>query len=154
MTSRRAGLLIVAALLLAGCAVGRPSGFAGRSNSFCSDAVTAIAALSKPTTPKQQLQYATDRYTAMDKTISELTDSALPGGDLGSELRTKWLRPARASLTAGRATLGELRDAVRGGSSSTSAYARTQLIGTEGVDTDLLTQQHLTTCARLFTPPG
>ena len=152
MTSRRTALLIACAVLLAGCAVGRPSGFVGRSNSFCSDALTTIGALVKPTTTKAQLQYATDRYTAMDKTISELTDSTLPAGSVGSELRTKWLRPARASLTAGRSALETLRRDLSSHSSSTAAFARTQQIGVEGVDTDLLAAQHLTTCARLFTP--
>ncbi len=165
MTSRNGliGLLAAAALTVTGCAVRRPTGFTGRSDSFCSDAMKVIAGLSAPTEPAKQLQYALDRYTAVEKAVSELTDSSLPGGSAGDQLRARWLRPARASLTDGRAALVRLRTAVNAvspadrdrttsASSSAAAFELTQAIGTQGVDVGLLRAHGLTQCAALFTP--
>jgi hypothetical protein len=146
--------MCIGACLLGGCAVGRPTGFTARSNSFCSDALTSIAKLKTPTDLKMQIQYATDRYTAVEHTVSELTDSSLPSGSAGQELRTGWLRPARASLLAGRSNLEQLRIAVNAGNTdaAATAFAQTESIGTQGVDTSLLAGRGLADCARLFTP--
>jgi hypothetical protein len=143
-------------VLLTGCDVGRPSGFTGLSNSFCSDTVHQISALKPPLTPKAHLQFATDRYTAVEHLVSELTDSSLPGGSEGQQLRGQWLRPARASLTAGRTVLAELRSAVLADDSASIAttFAASNAIGTAGVDLALLRAHGLTTCARAFTPTG
>lgn len=128
--------------------------FTARSNSFCSDALTAIAKLPTPTSPLQKMQYATDRYTIVEKAVSELTDSSLPSGANGAALRDHWLRPARASLDAGRATMTTLRDAVHSGDTAATgpAFAATRSVGTAGVDTDLLRARGLDRCAVLFTP--
>jgi hypothetical protein len=116
--------------------------------------LTTITKLDRPTDPKMQMQYATDRYTAIEHVVSELTDSTLPSGSAGTRLRTDWLRPARASLAAGRESLEQLRVAVNSGNraSANSAFADTETIGTQGVDTGLLDSQGLNTCARLFVP--
>jgi hypothetical protein len=153
-SSRCAAPLALAALLLAGCAVGRPTGFTARSNSFCADGTRSIAALKQPTDPLMQMQYATDRYTAVEHTVSELTDSNLPGGSIGAQLRSGWLRPARASLVAGRVTLEQLRTAVNAGdpAAATTAFIRAEAIGTQGVDTSLLSARGLSDCVHLFTP--
>jgi hypothetical protein len=147
-----AGLSVI--VLLTGCDVGRPTSFTGRSNSFCSDTVHQISALKPPLTPKAHLQYATDRYTAVEHLVSELTDSSLPGGSTGQQLRSRWLRPARASLTAGRTVLADLRSAVLAddNASITTTFAATNAIGTAGVDLNLLRAHGLNTCARVFTP--
>jgi hypothetical protein len=147
-----AGLSVV--VLLSGCDVGRPTSFTGRSNSFCSDTVHQISALKPPLTPKAHLQFATDRYTAVEHLVSELTDSSLPGGSEGQQLRDQWLRPARASLSAGRTVLADLRSAVHEDNSAsiTSTFAASNSIGTAGVDLALLHSRGLSTCARAFTP--
>lgn len=147
-----AGLSVL--VLLTGCDVGRPTSFTGRTNSFCSDTVQQISALKPPLTPKAHLQFATDRYTAVEHLVSELTDSSLPGDTAGQQLRSLWLRPARTSLTAGRTVLAELRSAVLADDSAsiTSTFSASNAIGTAGVDLALLRSRGLTTCARAFTP--
>ncbi len=88
-------------MTLAGCTVGRPSGFTARSNDTCRDATKVIDALHVPRDPITALGYALDRYTAVERAVSTLTDSSLPAGQRGRELRERWMRPARASLEAG-----------------------------------------------------
>lgn len=126
--------------------------FTARSNSFCSDALTSIAKLDSPSTPLRQIQYATDRYTALEKAVSELTDSSLPSGNTGKELRDHWLRPARTALASGRTTMLQLRDAVHAGNAAAAqvAFASARSVGTHGVDTSLLKTKGLDKCATLF----
>lgn len=145
---------------LSGGALGRPRAFTARSNSFCADAWATITTLVGPSDPKRQIRYATDRYTAIEHAVSALTDSTLPSGATGQALRAHWLRPARASLLAGRAPLQNLRVAVNRADTTgsaaltltTAAFAPTQSIGTQGVDLALLRRSGLNQCARLFTP--
>jgi hypothetical protein len=101
------------------------------------------------------LRDATDRYTILEKAVSELTDSALPAGHGGDQLRTQWLRPARASLRAGRAVLVQLRDDERSDAvgAATADYQRARAIGTGGVDAALLRRDGLDRCATLFSAP-
>jgi len=140
-------------MILTSCAVGRPLGFTSRTNSFCSDALVSIAKLKAPTSPLRQIQYAMDSYSALEKAVSQLTDSSLPGGETGAALRERWLRPARTSLTEGRATLRQLRDAVHDDNrtAADAAFAATRQVGRAGVDTALLSASGLDRCARLFT---
>ncbi len=141
-------------MLLSGCAVGRPTSFTARSNSFCSDSLKVIAGLKPPSSPLRQIQYATDRYTTVEKTVSELSTSRRPGGEVGAELEQRWLGPARASLLAGRTPMTDLRDAVHGANApaASTAFASARNAGTQGVDTALLRSLSLTDCAELFTP--
>jgi len=141
---------------LAGCAVGRPLSFTGRTNSFCSDALASIAKLKAPSDPEHQMRYAMDSYSAIEKAVSQTTDSSLPGGSSGDRLREAWLRPARASLTAGRSTLRELSEAVRDHdrAAAESAFAATASVGREGVDVSLLRADGLDRCASLFSEPS
>jgi hypothetical protein len=134
--------------------VGRPLAFTARSNSFCSDALTSISKFDAPTTPLRQIQWATDRYTVLDKTVSELTDGSLPGGSTGTALRRNWLEPARASLAAGRQTMLQLRDAVHADDARAAdvAFVAARNVGVTGVDTSLLRTRGLDKCATLFTP--
>jgi hypothetical protein len=128
--------------------------FTARSNSFCSDALTSISKLEAPSTPLRQIQYATDRYTALEKAVSELTDSSLPGGNTGNELRARWLRPARTALAGGRSTMLQLRNAVHAGNAPAAqvAFATARNVGIQGVDTGLLRTTGLDKCATLFSP--
>jgi hypothetical protein len=143
-------------VLLSGCAVGRPLAFTARSNSFCSDALTSIAKFDAPTTPLRQIQWATDRYTVLDKAVSELTDGSLPGGSTGTELRRRWLEPSRASLADGRHAMRQLSDAVHDKNAQAAgvAFVAARNVGLAGVDTSLLRTQGLDKCATLFTPSG
>jgi hypothetical protein len=150
----RGALLVAAVAVLAGCSVGQPSGFVARSNDTCSTAAKVVDALKAPHDPKAALEYALDRYTAVEHAVSTLTDSSLPGGQAGRALRERWLRPARASLRAGNDELGLLRDAVRhrDGAGTAAAFGSAATAGTAGVDTALLRAKGLTRCATLFTP--
>jgi len=145
-----AGLL---AFTVTGCSSGG-SGYVSRSNHTCAETRKTIGQLKPPADPKAGLAYALDRYVAVEKAVSTLTDSSLPGGPTGRDLRNRWLRPARASLKTGNADLKQLRDAARDGdrSAASSAFTAASAAGTAGVDTDLLRARSLTTCAELFTP--
>jgi hypothetical protein len=142
------------AVLLAGCDVGQPSGFTARSEYFCHQASTQIGQLKTPATPKAQLQFATDRYTVVERLVSQLTDSSLPGSSTGTELRERWLRPARASLVDGRSVLVALRTAANTDDreAADTAFARSLSIGTGAVDTALLRSRGLQDCAQVFAP--
>ncbi len=154
MTSPKAiALLAVAALgLLTGCDLGHPGGYVARSNSYCAQTSRAIAGLARPVTADQQLRFALDRYTLVEKLVSEMTDSARPGGGTGATLDADWLVPARRSLADGRTDLAGLRAAVRSHTPTAAAFARTLAIGTVGVDTTSLRTLHLSDCALTFTP--
>lgn len=149
-----AALCALAVTLLTACAVGRPSGFTARSNATCGDASAAIAKLSAGSDPSAGLRYALDRYVIVEKAVATLTDSRLPGGQTGRELRDRWLRPARTSLATATAQLESLRQAVRRSDreASAGAFASAVVTGTVGVDTEYLTAQRLDKCAALFTP--
>jgi hypothetical protein len=151
------GAATLAALALAGltsCAVGQPSGFTARSNATCASASAAIAKLAAASDPPAALRYALDRYVIVEKAVSTLTDSSLPNGQLGDELRDRWLRPARASLATATTTLEDLRQAVRHGNrdAAASAFAAAVITGAAGVDAGYLRSQRLDRCAALFTP--
>jgi hypothetical protein len=155
----RSGLAaLVAAAALAGCAagcsVGGSSGWAHRSEHTCADANKTITKLKAPGDPKAALAYALDRYVAVEHAVSELTDSTLPGGAVGRDLRTLWLAPARASLKAADVDLRRLRTAVRAGdrTGASVAFGAATTAGTSGVDTAVLRTQGLSACATLFTP--
>jgi hypothetical protein len=140
--------------LLGACNLGHPGGFTAGSNAFCRQASAAIAKLDRPDSPKEQLQYATDRYTVVERLVSEMTDSSRPGATFGRQVRDDWLRPARASLVAGRTVLIDLRAAVTtsDAGAAASAFDRSQAIGTQGVDTGLLRAHGLLDCAKVFQP--
>ena len=141
-------------MTLAGCTVGRPTGFTARSNDTCREATKVIDTLDAPHDAAASLAYALDRYTAVERAVSTLTDSSLPGGQRGRELRERWLRPARASLEAADDELLRLRAAVRrhDDGAVAQAFADASGAGTRGVDTTLLRARGLTDCAALFTP--
>jgi hypothetical protein len=144
--------LVVA--ILTSCAVGRPSGFTARSNATCADASAAIAKLSAASDPSAALRYALDRYVIVEKAVAMLTDSRLPDGHTGRELRNRWLQPARTSLGTATVELERLRQAVRRSDhdASASTFASAAVTGTVGVDSDYLRTQRLDKCAALFTP--
>ncbi len=149
-------LVAVAAVAaaVAGCSVGQPTGFVARSNDTCTTATKVIDALKAPRDPGAALAFALDRYTALEHAVSTLTDSSLPGGQSGRELRERWLRPARASLRGADDELARLRAAVRrrDGAAAKVAFGSAAMAGTSGVDTTLLRTRGLTRCATLFTP--
>jgi hypothetical protein len=140
--------------LLAACDLGHPGGFTAGSNSFCGAAAKQISQLTRPTSPKTQLQYATDRYTVIEHLVSEMTDSSLPGGTEGTQVRDHWLRPARASLVDGRSILVALRAAANAHdvAGADVQFGRSLAIGTQDVDTSLLRVHGLTQCANVFEP--
>jgi hypothetical protein len=148
-----AGAVLLVPLLTA-CDLGHPGGFTAGSNAFCGAAAKQVSNLARPTSPKEQLQYATDRYTVIEHLVSEMTDSSLPGGTEGAQVRDHWLRPARASLADGRSILIALQatanehDVV----GADAQFSRSLAIGTDGVDTALLRAHGLTQCANVFEP--
>jgi hypothetical protein len=78
----------------------------------------------------------------------------LPGGAKGEQLRSDWLGPARSSLTAGRAVLANLRQAVNAHDTelANSRFTASLAIGTGDVDTALLRNDGLDRCAKVFEP--
>lgn len=156
MRVRLAALAILGAFaafaVLAGCS--SSSGWAKRSNHTCAEASRTIAKLEAPHDPKTALAYALDRYVAVEHALSSLTDSTLPGGALGRDLRARWLRPARASLRAADADLRRLRAAARAGDRTAASVAlgAATAAGTTGVDTAWLRAHGLAACSTLFTP--
>lgn len=156
MSRSRRSALGLATLVLAGaagCGVGQPSGFTARSDATCSAAITSIAALAAPADPPAGLRYALDRYVIVEKAVATLTDSALPGGDAGAQLRARWLRPSRASLDGATTRLETLRQAARRDdtAAATGAFRAAVVSGTAGVDTGYLRERGLDRCATLFT---
>jgi hypothetical protein len=151
---RRVPIVAATILILGGCSLGRPTGFVARSNDTCATATKAITALKDPHDATSALAYTLDRYTAVERAVSTLTDSSLPGGQNGRDLREGWLRPARDSLRAGYDDLSRLRDAARRRdvAGAVRAFGSAAAAGTSGVDTALLRSRGLTECALLFTP--
>ena len=147
-------VLSIGSIGLASCSLGGSSGFVTRSNHTCADATKTIEALKSPRDPHAALAYALDRYVQVEHAVSTLTDSSLPGGADGRDLRDRWLRPARASLRTADASLNRLRDAVHDGDLDgvSSAFAAAAEAGTSGVDTALLRTRGLDACSTLFTP--
>lgn len=151
---RTTALCALVMTVLTGCAVGRPSGFTARSNATCADASAAIRKLSAASDPSAALRYALDRYMIVEKTVATLTDSPLPDGQIGRELRDRWLEPARTSLGTATVEVERLRQAVRSSDrdASASAFASAAVTGTVGVDAGYLMAQRLDQCAAVFTP--
>jgi hypothetical protein len=149
-------LSLLAITTLPGCAVGEASGFTARSNATCGHASAAITKLSAASDPNAALRYALDRYVIVEKAVATLTDSRLPDGQTGRELRDRWLQPARTSLGAATVELERLRQAVRKADrdAAASAFASAVVTGSVGVGVDAgyLLAQRLDRCAALFTP--
>ena len=149
-------LSLLAITTLPGCAVGEASGFTARSNATCGHASAAITKLSAASDPNAALRYALDRYVIVEKAVATLTDSRLPEGQTGRELRDRWLQPARTSLGAATVELERLRQAVRKADrdAAASAFASAVVTGSVGVGVDAgyLLAQRLDRCAALFTP--
>jgi hypothetical protein len=151
---RATALGLLAITTLAGCAVGQPSGFTARSNATCGHASAAITKLRAASDPSAALRYTLDRYVIVEKAVATLTDSRLPNGQTGPELRDRWLQPARTSLGTATVELERLRQAVRRADrhAAASAFASAVVTGTVGVDAGYLLAQRLDKCAALFTP--
>jgi hypothetical protein len=156
--NRRTPAVLGALILLSSgllCACGDSTGFTERTEHTCATAATSIDALARPATPADGLRYALDRYSAIELAVSTVTDSRLPTGTAGAELRARWLRPARASLGSGWSDLSALQRAVHDGQAPAAATAFTAAAqaGAVSVDTGLLSADGLPTCAALFGSP-
>jgi hypothetical protein len=145
-----AGLATVA--LLTGCGESTP--FAQRTEHTCATASATITGLSAPVNPSTGLKFALDRFSAMDLAVSTVTDSSLPSGSAGAQLRERWLVPARASLATGRTALAALQRAVHQGDDQAAAteFTIAAAAGTAAVDPSVLTATGLPECAALFSP--
>jgi hypothetical protein len=143
-------LAVLPAGVLAGC--GSAAGFAQRTEHTCSSATNTIAALAPPVDPAAGLRYALDRYSAVELAVATVTDSTLPAGSTGADLRQGWLRPARASLSTSWPALARLQVAVKNGDAPAAATAFTAAAaaGTGSVDTALLAADALPSCETLF----
>jgi hypothetical protein len=140
----------VAGALLSGC--GDSTTFTQRTDDTCAHAITTIAALDAPTDPGAGLRYALDRFGAIDLAVSTVTDSTLPSGAEGDQLRQRWLQPARASLARARPALAQLQTDVQHGdrAQAAAAFATAAGAGTGSVDPAVLTGHGLLRCAALF----
>ena len=137
---------------LAGCGLGQPNSFAGRSEKVCASATRTLA---KETPVTDPVAYTIDRFTELDRILVTVsTDTGFPGGAAGQTLRTGWVLPARASLRVGRPSLNTLRVAVVAKSRSRVAdFAVAARIGETGVKTTVLEQADCRVCAALFLHP-
>jgi hypothetical protein len=144
----------VAGALLTGC--GDSTNFAQRTDDTCAHAMTTIAGLGAPSDPRAGLKYALDRFGAMDLAVSTVTDSALPPGAEGDQLRQRWLQPARTSLARARPALAQLQVAVQHGDRvpAAAAFSAVAGAGTGSVDPEVLTSHGLPRCAALFGSPA
>ena len=120
-------------------------GFTARSNATCGHASAAITKLRAASDLSAALRYTLDRYVIVEKAVATLTDSRLPDGQTGRELRDRWLQPARTSLGTATVELERLRQAVRRADrdAAASAFASAVVTGTVGVDAGYLLAQRL-----------
>ena len=146
-------LVLATVVGLAGCGLGQPKSFAGRSEKVCASATRTLA---KETPVTDPVAYTIDRFTELDRVLVTVsTDTGFPGGAAGQTLRTDWVIPARAALRVGRPSLNTLRVAVVAKSASRVAdFAVAARIGEAGVKTAALRQAGLPVCAALFAAPA
>ena len=155
---RRTGAFAAAILAiggLTGCTLGESSTFAGRGQDSCEKTSSQIAALTRPISPVDRIGYALDRYTDVERLVSEISsDVSFPGGIRGATLRRGWLEPSRASLREGRVHLQALRVAVQSGDRAEQdrAFAESIRAGTVGVEPAALKANGLTSCVAVFAP--
>ena len=138
---------------LAGCGLGQPNSFTGRSEKVCASATRTLA---KETPVTDPIAYAVDRFTELDRVLVTVsTDTGFPGGAAGQTLRTDWVLPSRAALKVGRPRLDTLRVAVVANSRRRVAdFAIAARIGETGVKAAVLRQAGLPVCAALFAAPA
>ena len=138
---------------LAGCGIGQPNSFPGRSEKVCQSAIRTLANETPVTEP---VAYAMDRFTELDRILVAVTaDGGFPGGADGQTLRADWIVPARASLNVGRPRLDVLHSAVTVSAvSRLRAFDAAARIGETGVKAPVLRDFGLPLCAQLFTAPA
>jgi hypothetical protein len=150
------------ALTLTACDLGQPRRFTARAEKYCATAIRAIAAdtSSTATSPTatsvpDPVAYVVDRFTQLDRVLVIVsTDRGFPGGTDGATLRSEWIRPARASLSAGRPSLDTLRQVVGAPSAQrTQVFAVAARAGDGGVRVSVLRKLQLPHCAALFNEP-
>jgi hypothetical protein len=152
------GLALAAAssLLLAGCVFGTSrESFVSGADRACRRTADRIAALARPSDPRDAMGYAIDVYTEKDRLLTHLNEMNLPGEDAAA-LRERWLDPASRDLQEFRPHLTALRQAVRKGDGD---GVRAQLdalatVGTGGVDDGMLAAYGLDRCRQLFGEPA
>jgi hypothetical protein len=147
---------LAATTVLAGCTTSA-STFAKRSDAACTKAAHTIDRLAitgdtSTGTIQAALRTAIDRYATIERLVSEITEGSKPGGAAGAAVESKWLDPARTSLTARRADMNALSKAVHAKDASAvpAREAAANLAGTDGVDAAYLREHGLTACADLF----
>lgn len=138
---------------VAGCGLGQPNTFAGRSEKACRGAIRTLAHETPVTEP---VAYAMDRFTELDRILVSVTaDGGFPGGTNGQTLRADWITPARASLTVGWPRLDALHKAVKvSAASRLRAFDAAARVGATGVKAPVLRGLGLPMCAQLFTAPA
>ncbi|MCW2529535.1 MAG: hypothetical protein JWM76_4395 [Pseudonocardiales bacterium] len=151
------GLAVTLSVGLTGCTLGQSSSFTGRADASCRQASDDISKASPTADPVTMLGDALDRYTDVERVVSEIaSDVSFPGGARGRTLRSDWLEPARRSLRTGRDDLDTLRAAVRTGdrTEQATAYHAALTAGTVGVKPASLQALDLPSCAALFAAPA
>lgn len=158
---RFAGAALAAALGIAAitACTPSPSSFASDSDAACEKAQHAIRDLATSGdtatgAPVAALRTQIDRYTIVERLVSQISEGGLPSGDEGRRLQSSWIDPSRASLTDRRADLAALSSAVDDGRDAAvpGLAAQAALAGTDGVDAGYLEQQGMPACAALFAP--
>jgi hypothetical protein len=150
---------LAATIAMGGCSTSE-STFANRSDAACTKAahtIDRLAVTGDTSTGSIQaaLRTAIDRYATIERLVSEITEGSKPGGSAGAAVESKWLDPARKSLTVRRSDLNALSKAVHDNDATAVPALETAAIlaGTDGVDSAYLRKHGLTACADLFSAP-
>ena len=151
-----AGAAVLGSSLLTGCGTDL-AGFADRADAACAKAGRTIDRLAitgdtSAGTATAALRTALDRYKVIELLISELTESARPGGADGRAIEDNWLDPARRSLAERQSDLLALSHAVRDGDDARVPELAdlASRAGVDGVDAGYLGDNGMPACAALF----
>lgn len=142
--------VVIALGSLGGCGGSERDRFVAKANHFCAQARTSFAAMQAPPA-SSGISYGITYYSEFDRLITVLDTLSPPAND-AADIRSRWLRPARAALTDFRPQLDVLRAASdRGDQRSVDVrLARLRSLGTVGVDGDYVASLGATACTPIF----
>jgi hypothetical protein len=147
--------LTACSLTATACTLGQATSFSGRADAACRQVADEVGPVPANPDPTEQLQYALDRYTDVERAVAEISsDVAFPGGARGRALRRDWIDPAEQSLRDGWDDLRRLSRAVAAGDDERAAaeFTAARSAGTAGVRPATIRAAGLDACAQLFTP--
>lgn len=147
-------VLATAGALLAGCGNDRSS-FVSAANSDCTKYQQRLDGKALPKTTRQGIDYALNYFTDLDLAVSALNEISLPHSE-AAEIRSRWLDPAKQSLSDFRTNLQIIRKASLSGDAATVDRQLDELrhLGSKGVDASYLKSLGVSACVPLFGTPA